>query len=96
MNLRARIWRWWAPRWINRWKPRLLRWRKGARAPTLLLVGWAAVTTGVDELVARPTIVWPLSAGLLALGLYGLRRLGITLWRGLAALEETRREDLEG
>ena len=96
MKLRARIWRWWIARWLDRWKPRLQRIRQRARASTLLLAGWAAVTTGVDELVGRPAIVWPLSAGLLALGLYGLRRLGITLWRGLQTLEQTRHEDLEG
>lgn len=84
------------PRWINRWRPRLLGWRRSSRGPTLLFLGWAAVTTGLAELVGRPAIIWPLSAGLLALGLFGLRRLGITLWRGLEALERMTRDDLEG
>ena len=66
-----------------------------AAPPLLLLAGWAAVTAGVAELFGAGRVVWPIGAGLLAWGLYGYRTLGITLWRGLAALRKMEREHPE-
>lgn len=63
-----------------------------ARPGTLLIAGWAAVATGLAELTGAPTVVWPVAAGAFALGLFGYRRLWLTLWLGLDALRKVKRE----
>jgi len=67
--------------------PRLLA--PGARAATLtltaFLAGWGLATWGLVW-AFRATWIWPLSGGLLLLGLAGYRPHAIVLWRGVAAM----------
>ncbi len=81
-------------RWLIAGRLALGRWRQAAPAPTLLFLGWAVVTAGVAEIGAA-RIVWAISSGLFALGLFGYKPLGITLWLGLAVLKRTPRETRE-
>ncbi len=72
----------------------LARWRQNAPGPTLLFLGWAVITAGVAEIGAA-RIVWAISAGLFALGLFGYKPLGIVLWLGLETLKRTPKETRE-
>ena len=58
----------------------------------LLVAGWAAVSTGLAELTGAPEVVWPITSGAFALGLFGYRRLWLTLWIGLDALSKVKRD----
>lgn len=55
------------------------------------LVGWASLTFTLAHFLGW--VVWPASAGLLALSLVGWRLLGVLAWNGLYAL--TRDSDSE-
>jgi len=68
--------------------PRLLA--TGSRAATLtlaaFLAGWGLATWGLAW-AFRATWLWPLSGGLLLLGLAGYRPHAIVLWRGWASVK---------
>ena len=75
-------------------RQRLTIWRHAAPMPTLLFLGWLALTAGVAE-IGAPRVVWPISAGLFAWGLYGFRPIGTTFWLGVNTLKHIQRRDRE-
>lgn len=64
-----------------------------------LVVGWALLTHGIAAIIWRPLRagVWPISAGLALLSLFGWKMLGGLAWGGLYPLiREDKREGRRG
>lgn len=93
------MWRWFrgfrvsADRRGVAWLPRLVRWRRAAAAlpwaelaaASALVVGWLLVTWAVASLLGVWQ-VYPLSAGLFALSMFGWRYLYVMAREGLYTL----------
>lgn len=61
----------------------------------VLFASWAAITAGVAELTDAPAVVWPVSAGLVGLGVVGVRTLWFLLLYGDRTLDTATRRELE-
>jgi len=64
--------------------------RRGLLPVVCWSVGWLALTGGAAAAVAGAGVVavWLLSGGVAALGLGGLRLLGVLLWHGIETADE--------